>query len=792
MFVVYLTVCWFIGIALAVLIPFPPSNAVPLAMAGLVGAALLRRWRQVAWLLAGLSLLCLGGARYTIALPVIDENNVAFYNDTGATVGLLGLVNKEPDVRDNYVNLRVAVSHIAFADGSSRPVTGDVLVQAARFPVIPYGTEVAVNGRLETPPEDEDFSYKDYLARQGIYSIMANAPVDVLAAEQGSPLLQAIYALKWQAQETINRLIPDPEASLLSGILLGNDNGIPPDLAEDFRITGMTHIIAISGFNIAIIIVILVGIADPFFSRKTAVIIAITGIFLYTILVGAEASVVRAAIMGSVFLITSRWLGRPNFAYASLFFTGFFMTLINPFTLWDVGFQLSFAATLGLMLYADPFTQWTRRQVGRLFDRKLTHQIMGVLSEAVLLTLAAQILTVPLMVGYFGQLSLVSLLANAFILPIQPGVMLWGGLATILGLVWLPLGQPFAWVAWLFLAATIGMVQAFASVPWAAVPVEVSPVGVVLMFAVIGGVTWYAKQTKARRAEVMDFLQQNVGQRTAVVVSLLVLVLVFNWSRSQPDGKLHVAFMDVGQGDAIFIQTPTGRRILVDGGFYPSVLNDQLGRQMPFWDRRLDLVVATHPDADHVAGLVELFDRYAIDQLITDGAEMGESPIYDALLQSAKKSGAALHVARAGEVVEIGDGVRLEVVHPGPDFSAEDRNSSSVSLRLVYGDFSLLLTGDAEEAAETAMMAQGKPLQALVFKAGHHGSRTSSSPSFLEVVRPQIVIISAGVDNRFGHPHPEMLERAQAIGAAVLRTDELGAIEVTTDGQTMWWQAGPK
>jgi len=548
----------------------------------------------------------------------------------------------------------------------------------------------------------------------------------------------------------------------------------------------------ICGFNIALIIVILVGIADPFFSRKTAVLLAIIGIFVYTILVGADASVVRAAIMGSVFLVTSRWLGRPNFAYASLFFTGFFMTLINPFTLWDVGFQLSFAATLGLMLYADPFTQWARRRVSRLFDRQLTHQIMGVLSEAVLLTLAAQILTVPLMVGYFGQLSLVSLVANAFILPLQPGVMLWGGLATILGLVWLPFGQLFGWIAWLFLAATIGLVQAFARVPWAAVPVAVAPAGVVLMFAVIGGLTWYAKQTKTRRRQVMDFLQQNVGQRTAVTLSFLILILVFNWSRSQPDGKLHVAFLDVDQGDAIFLQTPTGRQILVDGGFYPSLLNDQLGRQMPFWDRHLDLVVATHPDADHVAGLVELFDRYTIDYFITDGSEMGDSPIYDALLQAAKESGVALHVARAGEVVEIGDGVRLEVVHPGPHFSAEDRNNSSVSLRVVYGDFSLLLTGDAEEPAEQAMLAQGMPLQALVFKAGHHGSRTSSSQPFLEVVRPQLIIVSAGVDNRFGHPHPEVLERAQAIGAAVLRTDELGAIEVTTDGQTMWWQAGPK
>ncbi|MCZ7674409.1 MAG: ComEC/Rec2 family competence protein [Chloroflexi bacterium] len=717
MFVVYLTVCWFMGIALAVLIAFPPGLAVPLATGGLISAALLRRWRQIRLAAGRFEPALSGGARYTVALPLIDANNIAFYNDTGAIVGLLGLVNKEPDIRDNYVNLRVAVSRIAFADGSSRPVMGDVLVQAERFPVILYGTEVAVNGRLETPPEDEDFSYKAYLARQGIYSMMMRTQVDVLAEDQGNPLLQAIYALKRRAQATINHLIPDPEAALLSGILLGNDNGIPPDLAADFRTTGMTHIIAISGFNIALIIVILVGIADPFFSRKTAVLLAIIGIFVYTILVGADASVVRAAIMGSVFLVTSRWLGRPNFAYASLFFTGFFMTLINPFTLWDVGFQLSFAATLGLMLYADPFTQWARRRVSRLFDRQLTHQIMGVLSEAVLLTLAAQILTVPLMVGYFGQLSLVSLVANAlFCLCNRGDVVGWVGYD-----FWDWSGCP--WPAfWLDRLAVFGGDY------WPGAGVCSCALGGRAGGGSAGGRGldvcrhWRPHlvcQTDENETAPGDgLLQQNVGQRTAVTLQFPHSHIGFQLEPQPARWQAACRLPGCGPGgrhlsaNADRPPNPGGWRLLSQPSQRPVRPPDAL------WDRHLDLVVATHPDADHVAGLVELFDRYTIDYFITDGSEMGDSPIYDALLQAAKESGVALHVARAGEVVEIGDGVRLEVVHPGPHFSAEDRNNSSVSLRVVYGDFSLLLTGDAEEPAEQAMLAQGMPLQALVFKAG--------------------------------------------------------------------------
>ncbi len=791
MVVVYLGVCWLVGIWVASLFSVAPSV---LAVGGvsLILPAVWLRHRRVGLVLAGCASLCLGGARYGVAQPLIDENHIAYYNEAGGDVGLLGVVGKEPDVRDQYVNLHVAVQRLTLADGTSRPVQGQVLVRANRFPVIPYGAQVAVNGRLQTPPEDETFSYKDYLARQGVYSIMSQARVEILAEGMGSPLLQAIFAVKQKAQAAINHLIPDPEAALLSGILLGNDNGIPPDLAEDFRTTGLTHIIAISGFNIAILIAILISLVDPFLPRRTAVLVAVIGVILYTILVGADASVVRAAIMGSIFLFTSRWLGRPNYAFASLFFAGFVMTLLNPMTFWDVGFQLSFMATLGLMLYADPFTRWTRRQLTRVVDRPVSNQIMGILSEAVLLTMAAQILTLPLMIAYFRQLSLISLAANALVLPIQPGVMIWGGAATLAGMVWTTLGQPLAWVAWLFLTATIRLVRAFAAVPGASIALNVPPLAIVVLYGIIGAVTWLAKVEPERRTAVTAFLRQNVSQRLALGGSLVALLLVGGWSFSQPDGRLHVTFFDVGQGDAIFIQTPSGRQILVDGGYYPSVLNDQLGRRLPFWDREIDLLVATHPDADHVAGLAGVLARYAVARLLTDGEGLGESAIYDAVLLAAEAQKTEIMAAQAGQVIAIDDGVQLEVLNPGRELEAGERNNNSVVLRLVYGDFSLLLTGDAEADAETRLMTGGLPVTAVVLKAGHHGSKSSSSPAFMSAVQPRIVIISAGADNKFGHPSPEVLARAQAVGAAVLRTDELGSIEVTTDGETMWWRAGPK
>ncbi len=788
MLLIYLGVFWLLGIWLASVTNFPLSYWVGIGVVGFGLGFVLRSRRKVSIALFCAGMLGFAGARYLTAVPIIDETHIAYYNEQ-SDVTIMGLIVDEPDVRDRSTNVRVEVEEITLQDGTAVSVSGLVQMRTFRYPELKYGMRVVANGRLETPPEDEEFSYKAYLARQDVHTLMSLPFVDVIAENEGSLIYQFIFKVKAHAQATIEQLIPAPQSALLTGILLGNDNNIPPDLSADFRTTGMTHIIAISGFNIAILIAILVGLADPWMSRKGAVIFALVGITFYTILVGADASVVRAAIMGSLYLIASRWLGRPNFALGSLFLAAIVMTLLRPFTLWDVGFQLSFAATLSLMLYATPLTQWTQRQLLRTADRKTTRKIMGVITEAILITVAAQILTLPLIVGYFQQLSLVSLLANALILPAQPAVMIWGGLATILGMIFPLLGQPFAWVAWLFLTYTIELVQLFAAFPRAAVSVNISWTTIILIYIFIAGITFFAQQPASKREGWIALLRQNFSQRFALTITAVTAILIFSWGRTQPDGNLHVTFLDVGQGDAIFIQTPTGRQFLIDGGLYPSVLNEQLGQQMPFWDKSIDVVVATHPDADHVSALADVFVRYDVETLITDGEEGGNSPIYDAVLLSAAENDTTIRRALAGELIEIEDGVQLQILHPGPELDPDSRNENSVSVRLLYGNFSMLLTGDVELEGEKLLLENGRNLKSLIFKAGHHGSNSSSSAPFLEAIQPQIIVISSGAENTFGHPTPEMLQRAQDVGAVVLRTDQLGAIKVSTDGIKMWWQA---
>ena len=769
---------WLLGIGVASLLEVGSGFWLLMAATALLGAVALWRVGRAGLALAGVAALALGGARLASARPTIDAGHVAYYNGAAGVV-LRGEVAAAPDVRDTGRRLRVAARELVVA-GVARPVEGLVAVQTRRYPVAGYGASLELAGDLVAPEALGSADYAAYLGRQNVFSAMQFPQVTVLAADRGSPFRRALLAARSRGLAALAAVLPGPQAALLGGILLGDDSGLPPATVDAFRVTGMTHIIAISGFNIALVIALLDRLATPLLPRRTAALVIMLCLLLYTLLVGAAASVVRAALMGAAYLIGLRLLGRLTFAPAALLVAAFFMTLLDPQTLWDVGFQLSFAATLGLMLYASAWTRRLQQGVEAALSPAAGRTARRLLGEALIVTLAAQALTVPLLLFHFGQLSLASLPANLLVLPAQPAVMLTGAVALLGGLVAPALGRVVAWPAWLFLTYTIGVIEWLATASWASLPLRLSWGGLLGVYAVIGALTALAAREQPRRAAA-GRLRAHPRLSAFLVGAGVVAALAAVWLMQRPDGRLHVAFLDVGQGDAIFIQSPAGPQVLIDGGRYPSVLLDELAEQMPFWDHSLDVVFATHPDDDHVAGLPDVVARYDVARLITNGATADDAPAYAALLAG----DAAVHVAQAGETIDLGDGARLELLAAG---GAAGGNDASIVARLTYGRFSLLLTGDAEAAAEEALLTGGQPLTALVLKAGHHGANTSSGEAFLRAVAPQFIVISVGADNRYGHPAPAMLARAEAVGATVWRTDEMGTIEVSSDGQRMWWE----
>ncbi|MCA9939065.1 MAG: ComEC/Rec2 family competence protein [Anaerolineales bacterium] len=788
MIVVYAALAWFVGLVMASLFPFPLPvwlGAVGLAVAGIL-LSLRRPSIRLPFLV--LAAMGLGGARYILSIPAIDTGHVAFYN--GTDVVLTGVVNDEPELRDTTLRLDLRVESLTIAGGATRPVSGRVLVNAARFPLIPYGARILVIGRLDEPPVFDTFDYREYLARQGFHSVMLLPEIEVVEENVGNPVYAGILAFKTRAQSIVNRLITDPQAALLNSILLGNRAGLDDAVRADFRRTGMAHVIAISGFHLSILAGMLVGLFTPLVGEKRSPWFVLLGIIFYTIMVGAGASVVRAAIMSSMYLIGTKVLGRPRFAFGSLFAAGVIMTLWRPAILWDVAFQFSFSATLGLMLYADRFSRWARRLLLRRLSARVVNGYVGPVTDLVMVTVAAQVATLPLAMFYFNQIAIVNLVANPLILPALPGLMLSGGLAVIVGLLSPLLAQPIAWLAWLFLSYAIFLVRLLARIPFAALPVQISLTVVVLLYLLIGGVTWIAFQPRPRRENMLNKARPYVNQQIVIGFALLVAILVFAWGRTQPDGHLHVVFFDVGQGSATFIQTPSGRQILVDGGPSPTLLNTALGRMMPFWDRQLDMVISTNMAGSYATGLPGVLERYQVDQLVTgsaaDGSELPSTlAAYATLLDVAQGQEVPLHLAAAGEMISVGDGVRLEVLGPSPNTDGDE----TVSLRLVYDNLTVMLAGAAGTIAEQAMVEADRPMQSLVQLIGRQGGKNATSTGFLRAVHPQVAVISVAGDNRFGDPQQDVLTRIAGIGAPILRTDQLGSIELISDGAAMWWQA---
>ncbi len=714
----------------------------------------------------------LGAARYQLSVPRFNAFHIAFYNDRDYDLLISGTIVEPPDYRDNYTNLRVRARSVDTGDGDL-PADGLILIRASNNQVFHYGENIRLRGKLRTPPENEDFSYRDYLAGQHIHSYMTSAEVTVLPGNGGNPFSRTMYALKDRSLENIYRMFPDPESSLMAGILLGVDTGLTQELQQAFKNTGTAHIIAISGFNISIIAGLFMTFFSKFLGPRRGSILAIAGIAFYTLLVGADAAVVRAAIMGSLALFAKQ-VGRRQLALNTLLAVALGMTLVNPLYLWDVGFQLSFFATLGLILYADPFSQFANRIITRYFPSSAAEKFAELFSEFVLLTLAAQVTTIPIMAYHFQRISLVSFIANPFILPAQPAVMILGGLAVLLGLIWLPLGQLAAWVAWPFVVYSIRMVEIFNSIPHGTIILgELSIWFVIVFYAMLFAVTFGADRLK-ESMETLKGRVRTVSLAGGLLILVIGLLLVWRAASAIPDQFLHITFLDVGSADAVLIKTPTGKHVLINGGPSVTTLADELGRRLPTFNRKLDWLIVAATEEEDVAALPRIIERYPPDAVLWSGNTQAS---FSSGVLNEYLSISDINVVNAEpeQVLDLGDGATLRVLTVGP---------RGAVLLAEWGNFRALLpVGMSFEALdELRAGAEIGPVSLLPLADSGYGP--SNPPEWIANLNPELIVLSVSAADENGLPHSDVLETIKDY--ELLRTDQNGWVEITTDGTQMW------
>ncbi len=915
---------WLAGIALAdALAPgiyLPATLAAVAAIGWLAGAARpaaalgagdAGRWpgrgSAAAGWRGGLALvlvLALGALRREAAREDLGPGHVAAANGRGA-VSLVGRVAEAPQRRERGWAYRLRLQAHPRA-GPLAPTRGLLLVEAPSYPAHAYGDLLLVEGEPQAPPQLADFDYRAYLARQGVHSLVHRPRIERLEQGGGLAWRRALIALRERGARALAAALPEPEAALVTGILLGDDSGLPKDLKEAFRASNTSHVIAISGSNIALLTAFLGALLGRLLGRRRAILPILALVLAYSLLVGGDAAVLRAALMGGLSLLALR-LGRAADAQAGLFASAWLLTAYDPQLLWDLGFQLSFAATAGLIRFAGPWQAACQAWLERRLPPLRARQGAELLAEMLLITLVAQVCTWPLIAHATGQVSLVGLLANALVLPAQPPLMALGALALAAQLLHPWAGSLAGALAWLPATWTLRVVDLLGHVPGASLSWRLPLWGLVAWYLALGLVGhgrlggwlgaargrlggwlgaargWLGGWSKAaggRLGEWSKAIQERLGggrraraggmgrpcgclaeSDGAVVgegsglsgragegagalscaagaapaaaeasgapawlrrlvdrsvlpggpvdlvddrppvrgpswrlLAFLGAAAVLAWTAAafRPDGLLHLYLLDVGQGDALLLVSPNGRRLLIDGGPSGPALLAQVGRLTAPWDRRLDLVLLTHPDADHVGGLPGVVDRYRVGTVLDPELE-AESP--DAAAWTAALAERPLPRQRASAggriVLDRAAGLSLDILWPPePRLTgvASPTNENAVVLRLRYGATSALFTGDIGAPAEAALLARGVDLRAELLKVAHHGSKGSSTAEFLAAVRPQAALIGVGRDNRYGHPAPEALDRLTAAGVNhVWRTDRDGRVELVSDGQH-WWR----
>jgi competence protein ComEC len=667
-------------------------------------------------------------------------------------------------------------------------VTEPPLTCSAQLPAYPRliaGDAVRWSGRFRPLTESE---YDLWLASQGI-SALCQATDLTLLGHDDSPA-GALEGFRQASGDALQRVLPEPEGGLAAAILIGLRDRVDKDVAADFTTAGVSHIVAISGWNIAIVAATVAALLGGLLSRRRRAVVTLGAIVAYTLFAGATPSVNRAAVMASVALLAVE-TGRGSRAMVGLAWAVAGMIVVEPGTVGDAGFQLSAAATAGLVAWATPLT------------KRLEHHapwLPGPLRESLGVSLAAQAATLPIALLIFGRLALIAPAANLVAVPLVPPAMAAGAVAFVAG--WMAtLGAPswlcglLAMPAWALLAGLIWVVHRAAVVPGANETLGF-PANALAAATACLVLCWLHRRLRTQlspgrhqstRPARVTKPARPPRHRWAFVSAAFVVALAGCVVASHPDGSVHVIVLDVGQGDAVLLEGDHGGRILIDGGPDGNALLKVLDRYVPVWDRRLDAIVLTHPHDDHVSGLVTVVDKYRVGRAFESGWAVS-TPTYRAWLDALAAHGLRPERLATGDTVQLDD-VALRVLWPDDgtvrpsvlDPNATDNrktNDSSVVLLGQYENRRFLLTGDAEDDVDPVLLARGLPAVDML-KVPHHGSATASSDDLLAALRPGVAVVSVGAANTYGHPAPSTMARLRAHARTVLRTDQVGTVETT-------------
>lgn len=715
-------------------------------------------------------------------------------------VSLEGTLLSDPSPSKDRTRLRVSVEA---EDGASSGYFVDVYTER-------------LHDRADASRRSDDFRYGDRYRFSGRFSlvtgrtdiagIVSTSSVELVGVRNGNGLRSLVADVRAGISHDLVESLGSKTGGLAAALLVGDRTKLLPETITDFRTLGLSHVLAISGLHIAMVGGIIMALSVWVMGRQKHLYLVapFVGVWGYALLAGLTPSVTRAAIMFTVYLL-ARLLGRQRSVLPPLALAATIMLAIDPVIISSISFQLSFAAVLGIALFSARFagkgSDWIQDSVRipGFLKRVLTGVVYGVS-----VSLAATIATAPLVAFHFGEIPIWGIPSTLLIVPVLP-LFIGGSLlvafvgfvaaspVAILGVVGHGIGNYISFVAGMFRSVPLGPMNAEG---WS-IPLIIGWYGVVVFLlnrrAIQEKVIWLTELLRGVPSGVSfgGSSTNRLGGRSLYLAGGLWAVgavsLVGFVVSAPPVNDLTVTFFETNRGDMIFVETPTGVRLLVDGGDDPDLAVRNLESVLPPLDRQIDVVLSTHPDADHLGGLERVVEQFEVGTIVDSGV-VHSSDIYASWVQEISGDDRVV-TALPGMVIALDDEVRLTILQTAcVAVGCSNFNDEGVVARLEFRGVSFLLTGDATAGSENDLLLTGQRVGATVLKVGHHGSRSSSTQHFLDAVDPVIAVVTTGIKNQFGHPHEDVIARLneQVSEGAVFVTRDRGTVTVITDGERVW------
>lgn len=662
-----------------------------------------------------------------------------------------------------------------------------------------YGDKILIKGEFAEPSESRNyggFNYKEYLKSIKVHGTIKADSIEVLAKNSNNPIFTFANNINLKIKENISKLIPEKYGAIFTGLILGDTSKVKEEVNDNFKIANISHVLAISGMHITYIVIGIELLLKREIGKRKTRIITIIVLVIYMFITGFSPSVVRASLMGIIMLI-SKLIHRKNDIWTSISLSLLILLIYNPFLILNVGLQLSYLGTIGIVCFNKNIYNFLRKL--KIRNRKIKYRInrkfilfIDKIKEILSVTLSAQIVILPILLFNFNILGIYFFISNILVSVIIGPIIIVGFVCILISFISIEIAKILS----IFMSVGIQILISISEIshlPFSKIYIPTPKVWQIVIYyicvIVINKIymSFNLKEpdfTSIRIRNLVALLKFKFRQNRKKVLKFLIVFVLLVFILNIIPKKLKIHFVDVGQGDCTFITTPQNKTILIDGGGSMSEEYD-VGKNtlLPYiLDRgytKLDYVFISHFDQDHVGGILTILEELRVGQVYISKQEQ-DSENYQKFLKIVKNKKIQVKVLKQGDCLKIENNLYFDILWPIEEQIQENvLNNNAMVMKLRYGKFSMLFTGDIEDVAEKKILdfyeEKGEDiLKSDVLKVAHHGSKTSTTQSFFEKVNPKICLIGVGKNNMFGHPTAEVLERIN--GTKIYRTDENGEI----------------